>query len=83
MNTPSYYGSIGIMNARHLYVGRRGGARGSVSGWLAGALARLEAWRQRSCGRHQLADLDEHMLDDLGLTRSDVLAEMAKPFWRD
>lgn len=79
MNTPSYYGSIGIMNAPHLGA-RRTGARG---GWLATTLAPLGLWRQRSAGRQRLAELDVHMLDDLGLSHEDVSAEMAKPFWRD
>jgi uncharacterized protein YjiS (DUF1127 family) len=39
-------------------------------------------WRRRSRDRAQLAMLDERMLRDIGLSRSDVLAETDKPFWR-
>lgn len=35
--------------------------------------------RQRS--RHRLAMLDDHMLEDIGLTRYDVERELRKSFW--
>ena len=50
--------------------------------WLARAAATWHAWSQRSRGRMQLAELDERMLADIGLTRADVAHEVAKPFWR-
>ena len=34
-------------------------------------------WRQRRA----LADMSDHMLDDLGISRADALAEAAKPMW--
>lgn len=37
----------------------------------------LEAFRQR----HALRSLDNHLLDDLGLTRQDVAKELSKPLW--
>ena len=42
----------------------------------------LNIWMQRSRQRKDLAQLDQHLLDDLGLTREMVAKEMAKPFWR-
>ncbi|EKF19223.1 DUF1127 domain-containing protein [Nitratireductor pacificus] len=55
---------------------RRIGAR---IGTLCIRLARASArYRQR---RH-LAELDDHQLADIGLTRRDVERECAKPFWR-
>lgn len=39
-------------------------------------------WRQRSRQRKQLAQLDKHLLDDLGLTEEMVKNEVAKPFWK-
>lgn len=36
--------------------------------------------RQRA--RRELARLDEHMLRDIGLSRSQALFESDKPFWR-
>jgi len=39
---------------------------------------------QPEAGSAALRDLaeDKHLLDDLGLTREQVLDEAAKPFWR-
>jgi uncharacterized protein YjiS (DUF1127 family) len=49
----------------------------------AGAL--LDAvltWQERARQRHAMATMDEHALKDIGLSRSDVVAESTKPFWR-
>ena len=40
------------------------------------------AWRARARERAELAALDDRMLKDIGLTRSDVYREHHKPFWR-
>jgi uncharacterized protein YjiS (DUF1127 family) len=37
----------------------------------------------RHRGRKSLAILDDHMLDDIGITRAMALTETEKPFWRD
>jgi uncharacterized protein YjiS (DUF1127 family) len=34
---------------------------------------RILQWRNRARSRHQLVDLDDRMLNDIGLTRYDVL----------
>ena len=39
-------------------------------------------WLERTRQRHQLAQFDERMLRDIGIRRSDVVAETTKPFWR-
>ena len=39
-------------------------------------------WVQRSRQRKHLARLDQHLLDDIGLTQEMVVKEIAKPFWR-
>jgi uncharacterized protein YjiS (DUF1127 family) len=47
------------------------------------ALFRLVGlWRQRARDRTLLARLDDRMLRDIGLTRSDVEHEINRPFWR-
>jgi len=40
-------------------------------------------WQRRAEMRARMARLDERMLDDIGLTREQVDAEAAKPFWKD
>jgi len=46
-------------------------------------LATLREWRRRVHDRSQLAELDERMLKDIGITRSDAEFLMNKPFWRE
>jgi uncharacterized protein YjiS (DUF1127 family) len=53
-------------------VGRVAAALGT---WIAGALARR---RQRL----DLSELNDHLLKDIGLSRSAAQAEATKPFWR-
>ena len=42
----------------------------------------LHTWHERAVTRRELAGMDEHLLHDIGLSRSDVLREARKPFWR-
>jgi len=42
----------------------------------------LRNWRERARSRHLLRQLDDRMLRDVGLSRSDVDRECAKPFWQ-
>ncbi len=46
------------------------------------ALDRLLLWTERSGQRHRLAELNDHMLRDIGLSRANAMAEITKPFWR-
>ncbi len=39
-------------------------------------------WQNRARGRRMLAELDDRLLSDIGLTRVDVWREVNKPFWR-
>jgi uncharacterized protein YjiS (DUF1127 family) len=54
-----------------------------LSGFLRGVCATLREWRRRKNGRLELARLDERMLRDIGLTRSEADYEINKPFWRE
>ena len=40
-------------------------------------------WWQRIRSRYELECLNERDLADMGLTRSDVLNEVQKPFWQE
>ncbi|MEM7076903.1 MAG: DUF1127 domain-containing protein [Pseudomonadota bacterium] len=42
----------------------------------------LTVWSQRRRSRTHLALLDDHMLEDIGLTARDAQAEACKWFWR-
>jgi uncharacterized protein YjiS (DUF1127 family) len=42
----------------------------------------LLLWAERRDQRHRLAELNDRMLRDIGLSRADVMAEATKPFWR-
>ena len=42
----------------------------------------LGVWVQRSRQRKHLAQLDQHLLDDIGLTEEMAAKEVAKPFWK-
>ncbi len=48
---------------------------------MAGILDVLSTWRERAHQRASLASLDDHMLADIGLNRTDVYRECRKPFW--
>lgn len=39
-------------------------------------------WQRRSHQRGQLLQLNDRLLQDIGLSRTDALAEASKPFWR-
>ena len=44
----------------------------------------IRAWAERRSQRTTLGELadEQHLLDDIGLTRAQALREAAKPFWR-
>jgi len=58
----------------------------SFAGEVAAVVDRIiEApfvWVERASERRHLAELDDHMLRDIGLNRADVHEVTAKPFWR-
>ncbi len=49
---------------------------------LQAAAYEIIRWHDRVAERRHLRGLDDHMLSDIGLTRSDVDWESSKPFWR-
>lgn len=38
-------------------------------------------WREKSRQRHALQDLDDRLLEDIGVLRAVGMKEAAKPFW--
>ncbi|MCB9948081.1 MAG: DUF1127 domain-containing protein [Rhodospirillaceae bacterium] len=42
----------------------------------------LHVWQERARARRQLAELDDHMLQDIGIDRDSLEHEIDKPFWR-
>ena len=56
--------------------------RGQVAAiWVRG-FGTLLLWQRRANERHALAHLDDRLLCDLGLSRSEAARESRKPFWR-
>jgi len=50
--------------------------------WLGHGADQALLWAERARQRRQLAELDDYMLRDLGLSRADVAGEIRKPFWQ-
>jgi uncharacterized protein YjiS (DUF1127 family) len=42
----------------------------------------IATWIERTRQRRALAELDDHMLRDIGITRVEAARESGKPFWR-
>lgn len=56
--------------------------RGRTAPFLAALMARLRLWAARRRQRHRLAELDDYLLADIGLSREEAAAEVSKPFWQ-
>ncbi len=41
-----------------------------------------ETWLIRHQGRQELSPLDDHLLEDIGISREDAVRKAGKPFWR-
>ena len=73
---------MAVIHLQDYRVRRRGtiGALGEVENPI---VATFREWRRRARERAQLAKLDDHMLQDIGLTRADAEFLINKPFWRE
>lgn len=67
----------------HVPMNSIGGLTGSTAPRTPTLLKTLRAYWQRARQRHDLANLDHRMLQDIGLTAREALAETEKPFWLD
>ena len=52
------------------------------SGLFAQLSETFHIWRQRQRDRRQLVELSARDLHDVGLSWSDIVYEVEKPFWR-
>ena len=53
-----------------------------VPGFFEALNETIHVWRQRYQARAELSHWTERDLHDVGLSRSDILYEAEKPFWR-
>lgn len=53
-----------------------------VAGAVAQALDAVLAWHERAVSRRRLAEMDDRMLADMGITRSAADVEARKAFWQ-
>jgi uncharacterized protein YjiS (DUF1127 family) len=71
-------------------IGHRGDALHWSPSWHRGGLMHLGgaavqavwSWMERSRQRRALAELDDRLLRDIGLTRDEARRECANPFWK-
>jgi uncharacterized protein YjiS (DUF1127 family) len=68
-----------ISPSRH----RSSRATAAVAARVVAVLALLRRWHRRARERALLAALDERMLRDIGVERSDVEREINQRFWRE
>ena len=52
------------------------------SGFWAQVEETIHTWRERIRSRQELAHWSERDLHDVGISRSDIVHETEKPFWR-
>jgi len=56
--------------------------REAAAGLIDRVVATLRQWRQRARARRELAGLDDYLLHDIGVSRSQAQYESGKPFWQ-
>ncbi|MFM7347594.1 MAG: DUF1127 domain-containing protein [Tagaea sp.] len=59
-----------------------GAAASALKMALLASLAAVVLWQERSRQRAHLAELSEHALKDMGMSRSDAIREAEKAPWR-
>jgi uncharacterized protein YjiS (DUF1127 family) len=68
------------MREAAFFIARQESVASSLLSSLAGSVARFyRTWRTRR-GLVQMTDLDDHILDDIGVTRADIQAVLSRPY---
>lgn len=57
-------------------------AAGQATAFLASVFDAPFVWLERIQDRRRLAELDDHLLRDIGLTRAEAAHAASRPFWR-
>lgn len=57
--------------------------RRSVGNPMKRLFATLATWQQRYELRRHLLEMDQRLLEDIGMSRAKAAREAAKPFWTD
>lgn len=55
---------------------------GALSNAVSNLLQHIPAWIARHRQRKALAELSDHLLDDIGVSHAAARREAAKPFWQ-
>lgn len=76
--TPRAYHASALKRAG----GREPGVWFTLLCLVVGAIGWLDGMIERKRQRNALAELDDRLLSDIGLSRYDADHEIAKPFWR-
>ena len=54
----------------------------NITAFMKDLVQRLKRWYFNYRTRRQLAELDHYQLQDIGISRSDAMNEVGKPFWK-
>ena len=60
----------------------RPAARKAQLGLVARVVDLMLTWSDRMRQRRHLAELDDRLLQDIGVSRADIENEISRPFWR-
>jgi uncharacterized protein YjiS (DUF1127 family) len=56
--------------------------RKAQTGLVSRVVDLMLTWSDRMRQRRQLAELDDRLLQDIGVSRADIENEISRPFWR-